>query len=193
MSPYIHRAAIFIDGTYLNKLLEREFGRARIDYHLLAQLLAGDSEILRSYYYHCPPHQSNPPTEDELARVRSSEHFFAALRRLPRFEVRLGKLAYRGQDHDGRPIFIQKQVDIMLCVDLVRLAATSQVTQAILLAGDSDFLPAVEVAKNHGVLMSLWHGPQRPGGGHGSVHHELWSGCDERHELTMESVDRLRR
>ncbi len=192
MSQYINRAAIFIDGTYLNKLLEREFGRARIDYHLLAKHLAGTSEILRTYYYHCPPHQSNPPTEEEQARSRSSEQFFGALRRLPRFEVRLGKLAYRGQDPDGRPIFIQKRVDIMLCVDLVRLAATSQITQAILLAGDSDFLPAVEVAKNHGVLMNLCHGPQRPGGAN-SVHHDLWSGCDERHELTMAAVDKLRR
>ena len=192
MSGFINRTAIFIDGTYLNKLLEREFGRARIDYHLLAKHLAGDSEILRTYYYHCPPHQSSPPTEEEAARARSSEQFFTALRRLPRFEVRLGKLAYRGQDHDGRPIFIQKRVDIMLSVDLVRLAATSQITQAVLLAGDSDFLPAVEVAKNHGVLMSLCHGPTRQPGSN-TVHHELWSGCDERHELTMNIIDTLRR
>ena len=192
MSGFINRTAIFIDGTYLNKLLEREFGRARIDYHLLARHLAGGSEILRTYYYHCPPHQSSPPTEEELVRARSSEHFFTALRRLPRFEVRLGKLAYRGLDHDGRPIFIQKRVDIMLSVDLVRLAATSQITQAVLLAGDSDFLPAVEAAKNHGVLLNLCHGPTRQPGAN-TVHHDLWSACDERTELTMDVIDELRR
>jgi uncharacterized LabA/DUF88 family protein len=188
----MNRAAIFIDGTYLNKLLEREFHRIRIDYHLLAQHLAQEADILRTYYYHCPPHQSNPPTEDELQRARSSEQFFAALRRLPRFQVRLGKLAYRGQDNDGRPIFIQKRVDIMLSVDMVQLAATRQITQAVLLAGDSDFVPAVEVAKRHGVLMMLWHGPTRGGIG-GSVHHELWNEADERYELTDEIIQTLRR
>ena len=186
------RTAIFIDGTYLNKLLEREFNRARIDYHLLAQHLARGVDILRTYYYHCPPHQSSPPTEDELARVRSSEQFFAALRRLPRFEVRLGKLAYRGQDNDGRPIFIQKRVDIMLSVDLVQLAATRQITRAVLLAGDSDFVPAVQVAKGHGVLTVLCHGPIRPGTNN-TVHHELWSECDDRFELTGDVIDTLRR
>ena len=188
----MNRAAIFVDGTYLNKLLEREFNRARIDYNLLARHLAQEVEILRTYYYHCPPHQSNPPTDDELQRSRSSEQFFSALRRLPRFEVRLGKLAFRGHDSDGRPIFIQKRVDIMLSVDLVQLAATRQVTRAILLAGDSDFVPAVQVAKQHGVLVELWHGPFRPGGTN-TVHHELWSECDERHELKGDVIERLLR
>ncbi len=186
------RTAIFIDGTYLNKLLEREFNRARIDYHLLALHLARDVDILRTYYYNCPPHQCSPPTDEELARSRSSEQFFGALRRLPRFEVRLGKLAYRGTDNDGRPIFIQKRVDIMFSVDLVQLAATRQVTRAVLLAGDSDFVPAVEVAKSHGVLTVLCHGPMGPGSTN-TVHHELWTECDDRFELTGDVIETLRR
>ncbi len=186
------RTVIFIDGTYLNKLLERDFNRTRIDYHQLAEILAQGTPILRTYYYHCPPHQSTPPTEEELSRARSSEQFFAALRRLPRFQVRLGKLAFRGNDPEGRPIFIQKRVDIMLCVDMVLMALSGKVGRMVLLAGDSDFVPAVEVAKLQGVVVSLWHGPNRFGSG-GTVHQELWDECDDRNELTLEMIQGIKR
>ena len=73
----------------------------------------------------------------------------------------MGKLAKRGPDASGNPIFIQKRVDIMLGVDMVQMAATQQISRAILLAGDSDFLPAIEVVKQYGVLVILWHGPRQ--------------------------------
>jgi uncharacterized LabA/DUF88 family protein len=107
----------------------------------------------------------------------------AALSRLPRFQVRLGKLEYRGARQDGSPIFAQKRVDILLGVDMVELAATRQIGRAILVAGDSDFLPAIEVVKRHGVLTVLWHGTR---GGHGrqsTCHNDLWDMCDERFEI----------
>jgi len=182
------RAAIFIDGAYLDKLLENEFGRAQIDYGRLADELAQGADILRTYYYHCPPYQSNPPTTDESQRTAARNRFFAALSRLPRFQVRQGKLAYRGKDQNGQPIFVQKRVDIMLGVDMVQLAATRQIAKAVLLAGDSDFVPAVEAVKQHGVLTVLWHGPIRAGR-NSTVHQELWDACDERFPLTQGVVD----
>jgi uncharacterized LabA/DUF88 family protein len=109
----------------------------------------------------------------------------AALSRLPRFQVRLGKLEYRGRKADGSPIFAQKRVDILLGVDMVELAATRQINRAILVAGDSDFLPAIEVVKRHGVLAVLWHGTR---GGHGrpsTCHNDLWDMCDERFEIDV--------
>lgn len=82
---------------------------------------------MRTYYYHCPPYQSNPPTEEERERLSSRQKFFSALSRLNRFQLRLGKLEKRGEDAKGKPIFVQKRVDIMLGVDMVQLASTSQI------------------------------------------------------------------
>src|SRR5262249_22711429 len=107
----------------------------------------------------------------------------AALSRLPRFQVRLGKLEYRGAKQDGSPIFAQKRVDILLGVDMVELAATRQIGRAILLAGDSDFLPAIEVVKRHGVLTVLWHGTRGGKGRQSTCHNDLWDMCDERFEI----------
>ncbi|MEW5987872.1 MAG: NYN domain-containing protein [Chloroflexota bacterium] len=97
---------------------------------------------------------------------------YAKLNKLPRFEVRLGRLVYRGLDPKGKPIFEQKRVDLMMGVDLVLLSAKHQITHAAILAGDSDFIPAIEAAKDEGVLIHLYHGR--------NPHSELWDAADER-------------
>lgn len=177
------RCAIFIDGAYVDKLFQNHLGGVRVDHGKLAQHISAGSDLLRTYYYHCLPYQGSPPTPDERQRFANAERFMAALSRLPRFQVRLGKLEYRGSKHDGSPIFAQKRVDILLGVDMVELSATRQINRAILVAGDSDFLPAIEVVKRHGVLTVLWHGTR---GGHGrqsTCHNDLWDMCDERFEI----------
>lgn len=181
------RVAIFIDGAYLDFGLRDQFDMARIDYGMLAEELSGEKELLRTYYYHCLPYQSDPPTKDEAERFGRMQAFVNQLERLQRFRVRLGKLAFRGCRDDGRPIFVQKRVDIMLGVDLVQLGLKSQISTAVLIAGDSDFLPAVEVARNEGVVLHLYHfGAHRP-------HRDLWDACDERTEITPDLIDKVRR
>lgn len=77
---------------------------------------------------------------------------------------------------------------------MVQLAATKQITRAVLLAGDSDFVPAVEAVKQNGVLMVLWHGPLSASGrAHSSTHRELWGACDDRFEITSALVTRVQR
>lgn len=154
----VDRSVVFLDGGYIDKLLEDHFNRQRIDYGAFVSEIAASSNIVRTYYYHCPPYQSNPPTEEERERLSRKQAFFNALSRLNRFQLRLGKLEKRGEEN-GRPLFVQKRVDIMLGVDMVQLAATRQIQKAILVAGDSDLLPAVEATKQLGVVVSLWHGP----------------------------------
>ncbi|MHB8462720.1 MAG: PIN domain-containing protein, partial [Vulcanimicrobiaceae bacterium] len=123
-----NQAAIFIDGGYLSKVLQNEFEGQRIDFQKLALKMAGNDELFRAYYYNCLPYQSSDPTPAESERYGRARRFMDALNRLPRFEVRLGRLAYRGVDQiTGDPIFQQKRVDIMLGVDLVLLAAKGRI------------------------------------------------------------------
>jgi uncharacterized LabA/DUF88 family protein len=132
-----------------------------------------DKVQLRTYYYNCLPYQHNPPTPEESARLAQAQGFHAALRALPRFEVREGMLVYRGNDATtGRPIYVQKGVDIQFGVDLVQLSAKQQISHAALIAGDSDFIPAICVAKNEGVLVHLYHGM--------TAHRKLIEIADER-------------
>ncbi len=175
------RVAIFIDGAYLEYILREEFSSPRIDFQALSEELAGESDILRSYYYHCPAYQGDPPTEDERRRYSNQRRFFGALEQLPRYSVRLGRLARRGPDENGKYRFEQKRVDILLGVDMVLLAAKQSIQEAALVAGDSDFIPAVSVAKSEGVLVRLFHG-QNP-------HSDLWREADERIPITQQLID----
>ena len=180
-----NRVAIFIDGGYLDKVLETEFPNADLSYQKLSAALAGDGDILRTYYYHSLPYQGTPPTEEQQARYSGRRSFFNALERLPRYTVRLGRLAYVGRSRRGGPIFEQKQVDILLGIDLVLLAAKHLIQEAILVTGDSDFIPAVTVAKAEGVLVRLYHGV--------NPHNSLWQEADERVPFTAPFIESLQR
>ncbi len=107
------------------------------------------------------------------------QRFLDTLDRTPRYIVRQGKLARRGQRPDGSPIFEQKQVDILMATDIVLLSAKRQVTEIVLVSGDSDFLPAVRIARDEGVVVKLAHGT-----GNDRPHNDLWDTADERLELT---------
>jgi uncharacterized LabA/DUF88 family protein len=186
------RSAVFIDGGYLDKVLAHEFSKARISYDKLANEMAGSNELLRAYYYHCLPYQSNPPTPDERGRYASMSKFVTSIGRLPRFEVRLGRLAYRGTQPNGVPIFQQKRIDCMLGVDMALLAAKGKVSNIEVLSGDSDFIPAVEAVKREGVLVTLWHGKIATGS-QTAPSRDLYQLCDDRKPLTQAIIKKILR
>ena len=97
--------------------------------------------------------------------------------------MRLGRLARRGPDSDGRYTFVQKRVDIMLGVDMALLAAKHIIQEVVLVAGDSDFVPAIAAAKPEGVVVRLFHG-QNP-------HSGLWLESDERVQVTQEFINSI--
>ena len=176
----MHKAAFFIDGAYLDHVLADEFGNKRIDYQLLTCSIVAKAgparEIVRVYYYHCLPYQDTKPTREQSERFSGMQRFFRALQRTSRFEVREGRLAYRGLDDKGHPIFEQKRTDLLLGIDLVLLTVKRSIDEAFIIAGDSDFIPAVRAAKSEGVVIYLIHGS--------ACHDDLLDEADERIRIT---------
>jgi len=182
------RTAVFVDAAYLEQVALKEFGGARIAYRKLAPTLCtAKDDLLRTYYYNCPPFVGDPPTSDQLERKRKADAFYDKLRAIPRFELRLGRLAVRRCEKCSYVYYQQKRADVMLSVDLVNLSARNQITKAILVAGDSDFLPAVRVAKDCGVVVHLYHG-----GKMNPPHDDLREACDERSVFTKALMDAMR-
>jgi uncharacterized LabA/DUF88 family protein len=169
----VARYAVFIDAGYLRAVLTN-FGEPRISYKKLSEFFAQGDERLRTYYYDCAPFQGNPPTSDEKERKRRFDRFLNYLQTgVPRFQERLGRLQ-RIQDMSGTPKFTQKKVDVLLTVDLVRLSCEKQIQRAVLIAGDSDFVPAIQVARDAGTIVQLYHSTNpRP-------HDELLKVSDDR-------------
>jgi len=146
--------------------LDIDFGKPKIDLARFSDLLCGDYERLRTYYYTCMPYQSSLPTDEERRRFSSMDKFVYTLKKLPRFEVKLGRLGCVAGE------YVQKRVDIALAVDLVRLSSSGAINKAVLVTGDSDFVPAIEASKDLGVLVELYFSPS-------SIHDELLSAVDQ--------------
>jgi len=144
---------VFIDGAYLEKAIESTFGTKKIDFAKLANgVVPEDDHLIRAYYYHCLPFRSKEPTEKEEERYSAKAGFFSAIKYLPRFELRLGRLIYRGNDSDGRPIFTQKGIEVLLATDMVKYAAFGSADRQILIASNNDYIPIVEAIKDLGVV-----------------------------------------
>ncbi len=177
--------AIFVDGGYLDHV-SMDCGSPRIDFARFSEVLAGSDELLRTYYYHCLPYTSEQPTEEELARLEGKKRFFLALTRIGRYEVREGKLELSGNDCTGAPLFQQKRVDTTLGVDMITLAMRGNITRAILISGDSDFVPIVQAVKAQGVLVHLYHGT-----GENKPHRDLWDAADLRSVINQDLLKDL--
>jgi len=160
---------------YFSKILKKYFGEPDIDYEKFSDLLCkNEYKRLRTYVYDCMPYQSNPPTPEEKERYQKMDKFVSTIKSLPRFEFRKGRL--QKIVAGSKVIFKQKMVDVLLSVDLVRLSWSKQIQAAILVAGDSDYVPAVEAARDAGVLVILYY--KKP------VHNELLEAVDEHYEIT---------
>jgi len=178
------KAAVFIDNGYFKRVL-RATSAQGINLEAFSKWLCSrvNAEWYRTYFYDCMPHQSNPPTDQERQMFSRMNRFIYSIGKLPRFQVRMGRLIRLPDGH-----FKQKGVDIQLTIDLLRLSLRRDIQKAILVACDSDFVPAVQEARNEGVLVFACF--SRAGGC--GIHDELHTNCDDRIELKAESFNEMK-
>jgi uncharacterized LabA/DUF88 family protein len=181
----MEKIAVFIDNGYFKNV--QNALRIRVDYESFTNAIVSQrgGKRWRTYVYDCPPYQSPAPTPDERRLVSNFDRFVSSLKRASRFEVRLGRLQkIRGDESlSARPLYKQKGVDMAMGIDITRLSSKGAIDQAFLIAGDSDFVPAVESAKQEGVLVTLFYSRES------HVHDSLFDACDERVPITLELLD----
>ncbi len=156
----MYKTVLFIDAGYLAKI-SKSFGQPKIDFLTLSEVLCNDDDDrLRTYYYYCMPFQGSPPSIEESNRYKNAEKFVKSLTKLSKFEVRLGR--FQKIQTESSIEYIQKGIDVMLAVDLVKMSWSKQIDRAIILAADSDFVYAVQTAKDAGVLTQLCYSDIHP-------------------------------
>ena len=179
---------IFIDGGYLQKVLKIRFNKPKIDLAKLsneiAKIIAPDTIILRTYFYDALPYKSKLPTEEEKRNYDKKQRYLYSLNQLPRYTVRYGK-CIRRTSSSGKYQYSQKQVDVLLSVDLAKLSAKGKIQYAAILSGDSDFVPAINLAKEEGVMIYLFHEEDFP-------KNELWLLVDERVPIKKALINRIK-
>lgn len=140
------RVAVLIDEGYFSAITRKFFNKARVDFLKFSDLLCQGCYRVITYYYTCMPYQSPTPTLEESKRYANKDRFINAIRKLERFEVRLGRLVKRDNG------FRQKGVDVQFVLDLSNLCNNHMIDKAVIVSGDSDFVPAVKDANEKGVI-----------------------------------------
>src|SRR5256886_14838827 len=144
--PVLARYAVMVDVGYIYAAAgELLFGTsARRDFRVDAVGLISSvtkyadesfrGELLRVYWYDAA--RDRVPTIDQRVVAQMAW-----------VKLRLGNLNARGQ---------QKGVDANIRADMEALARHRAVSDAVLIAGDEDMVPAVEAAQAYGVRVHLW-------------------------------------
>lgn len=138
----MEKAAIFIDAGYWTKVLKSNFDSCRVDLGSVSNFVCQTLGFnrLRTYFYHCMP-VVRKNNQSDVQRHAAMQKYIDKLKKLPRFEVKLGRL----QCING--VFKQKMVDILMSLDIVDMCFDKKIDHAVLFAGDSDFVPAVKKPK----------------------------------------------
>jgi uncharacterized LabA/DUF88 family protein len=180
----MRKTVLFIDGGYLAKV-SKSFGMPKMDFLAFSDMLCKGSDDngndrLRTYYYYCMPFQSSPPSAEERSRYDRADRFIKSLTKLPKFEVRLGR--FQKIQNGSAAEYIQKGIDVMLAVDLVKMSWSKQIDRAVLLAADSDFIYAVQTAKDAGISTKLCYSDKH------SVNDSMLGVFDERLVITDDLI-----
>lgn len=164
---------IFVDGGYLRRqhanVTQSWFGlEPNLDFRLVIrklEQLADPRDVwfpsetvlqppereTRSFYYDCPDEGKKDKETDEQykSRIERQDAQLRELREVDGCHLRLGTL--KGDKNKRK----QKEVDVLLAVDMLAHAARGNMTKAVLLAGDLDFRPAVEALVQLGVFVQI--------------------------------------
>ena len=147
------------------------------------------SLLYRCFFYDALPYDKRghmPISKQAVDYARSAQAtfrlgLFERLRRRPNFALRLGEVRRDRQwtitekaqndllagrravsdltDDDFMPGFQQKAVDMRIGMDIATLTLKKQADTIVLIAGDSDFVPAARMARREGariILDPLW-------------------------------------
>ena len=124
----------------------------QINYRKLVPYVTNnEGQLLFGYYYTCLPHQNQIQNEIEKNIYAQSRKQIAHISKVPFMSVKLGKLQRK------KNAFVQKKVDVLFALDLAKSAWKDEIDTAVLIAGDSDFVPAVDEASDCGVKTVLYY------------------------------------
>ena len=136
------RVMIFIDGSNLYHSLKNFFKRTDIDMGKFGQKLLEKRRLIRIYYYN-----ARVGRKEEPERYEHQQAFFAGVSAIPYTELRLGRLVYT--NWPSVPPY-EKGVDIQLATDMITHGFKNNYDVAILVAGDNDFVGALQAIKDNG-------------------------------------------
>lgn len=136
------KVMIFIDGSNVYHSLKTFFSRTDIDIGKFCNKLLEKRHLVRIYYYN-----ARVGMKEEPDRYRDQQKFFNSVAAIPYVELRLGRLVYNNWPTTPP---LEKGVDIQLATDMITHSYKNNYDTAILIAGDNDFVGAIQAVKDNG-------------------------------------------
>ena len=136
------RVMIFIDGSNLYHSLKNHFGRTDLEIGKFCQKMLAKRRLTRIYYYN-----AKVGIKEEPERYRHQQAFFASVGAIPYTELRLGRLVYN--NWPTTPPY-EKGTDVQLATDMITHSFKNNYDVAILVAGDNDYVSAIQAVKDNG-------------------------------------------
>lgn len=133
--PSTERVGVFVDVA--NLLYSARNLRITIDFGKLLDFLRGNRRLIRAHAY-CPT--SSQPGEDQM--------FLQVVKGLG---YRITTKNYKTFASGAR----KADLDLDLCMDVVRLVEAGAVDSIVLVSGDSDFMPMLDYCSDHGVRVEI--------------------------------------
>ena len=135
------RVAIFIDGSNLYHDLKKF--NIKTTFEEIIKKLETKREIVDIFYYTALPDKS-------INEEKYQEHkrFLEKIKKIPNFHVilcNLRKIIFK----DGSIEFMIKGDDIYLATDLIKGAYENLYDVAIIVSGDADFIPAINLVQKN--------------------------------------------
>jgi uncharacterized LabA/DUF88 family protein len=180
------KVAVVIDGGFVKKLFKKQFRRNDVPtpkqiIGLGKNVVSKDEELFRIYYYDCLPFEKElkKPVSGGIfkddAFINAGKRYISEIAHSDMVAYRSGELKFGGWnikpknledilksgrkvvDEDFAPVFKQKKVDIKIGLDIAWLSIRKIVDRIILIGGDSDFIPAMKLARIEGIQIILVH------------------------------------
>lgn len=157
-SSLVQETFIFIDSNFLSKVSEH-FGNGKYlvyDVLTFSKNLSHQQRLLckQVYYYTAPPFQSTMPTKEEERKRDGYDRFINKLKEKG-VVVREGRC--QRLKLDGKFVYKQKGVDILLAMDLMSVPLKfPKMQKIILIASDSDFVPVIKNLEEQGIKTILY-------------------------------------
>jgi len=150
---------VFLDEGFIYKLSKHFGGGKSIKFNRIsfAKNLSKKQKLIckKIFYYNAPPFLSEKSVKKEEKRKKGYDKFIKKLQKYNEVIIREGRC--QRLKIDGKFIYKQKAVDVLLTMDLTNVPVKyPNVKKIILVSSDSDFVPVINNLEQQGIKTILY-------------------------------------
>lgn len=179
----MEKISIFIDGDNFYHSLKKIYGSSKnyndFNFEKFCNFLAKGRKIISIFYYN-----ASLDITKNLEKYKGQQRFFEKIKKIQGFNLVLCKLIKRKIKGTEKFYYIIKEDDIHLAADMIKGAYENLYDAAVLVSGDGDFVPAVNIVKERGKKVENAYFKQ-------TLSWNLKNNCNTSIKLTKEILDKF--